>query len=196
MKKSVFVIGFLLPLFSFCCYAQQKMAVREIYYHVDENGNINERKILGERNLTFTRGRGLTQVSYHSGFRFGRANREVDIYNVDYISRKSGESTRVFDDRARLVECTVDSVTYSFSYNRYDDPVEIRWKYNREDRLSTVTFDYFYFCDVDCLKPKDKERDRYYRLGITPSGQGCPWMLRTIKKDGVTVQYAERKYKN
>lgn len=204
MKKLVFVISFLISMSSIICCGQGKVSVKEIFYRVDENGRINERKTLGKRTLVYAAGRGLIQIEFNGGFRRNSDLRDVDVYNiVGSPSAKIEKLTPVYDEQKRLIEYT-ESVDSGFikrfvTYNQYGDPIEIKSMLENEDgsvsALSTVTFDYFYFCDVLNLKPQDKELDKYYRLGIILSKQGCPWMLRTIKKDGVPIQHAERKYR-
>lgn len=205
MKNLAFIISFLISCISYtACGQKSKMSVREIYYQVSENGEVNERKTLGERNLIFANDRGVIHIEYRGGFRHNLESRDVDFYSVNSISKRSIKETMVYDDNKRLIECMeqIDSlvtVKNQISYNSYDDPVEIKSVLENSDGvsdlLSVITFEYFYFCDVPCLKPAGKEIDKYYKLGVIPSGRGCPWMLRTIKKDGVTIQHAERKYR-
>lgn len=206
MKKLVFAIVFIISFFSFSCVGQKnKMSVREIYYSVDEQGIVNERRMIGERLLVFTRERGATQIKYHGGFRHDLESREVDSYDVfRTIPNKSEKETRVYDDHSRLVACVervddVSSIKYTISYNQYDDPIEIKSVRDNSDgitvSLPTITFNYFYFCDVPTLEYEDKEIAHYHQLRIVPSERGCPWMLRTIKKDGIIIQHVERKYR-
>lgn len=206
MKKLVFTISFLISMSSIICCGQGEVSVREIYYQVDKNGNIKDRKTLGERRLVYTPGRGLTQMEFNGGFRHNLDIRDVDVYNIaGSLSAKTERLTPVYDEQKRLIEYSESADSGTFikhfvSYNQYDDPIEIKSMLENEDgnisALSTITFDYFYFCDVPNLKPQDKELDKYYRLGIILSKQGCPWMLRTVKQDGVPVQHTERKYHN
>ncbi len=203
MKKLVFTISFLVSMFAVTCYGQGEVSLREIYYQVDEKGNINERKTLGERALVYSPDRGMTKIEYRGGFRHHLDIRDVDVYNVKRaVSEKLAP---VYDEQKRLVEYrefadSVSWIKYFISYNQYDDPVELKSVFEKEDGsvfvLPTITFKYFYFCDVPLLKPGDKELDNYRRVGLISSEQGCPWMLRTVNKDGVTVQHAERKYGN
>ncbi|MDR2916633.1 MAG: hypothetical protein LBV74_17695 [Tannerella sp.] len=206
MKKLVFVISFLISMSSVICCGQGEVSVREIYYQVDKNGNIKERKTLGERTLVYTPGRGLTKMEFNGGFRHNLDIRDVDVYNITgSLSAKTEKLAPVYDDQKRLVEYSESAgsgtlIKHFVGYNQYDDPIEIKSTLENEDGtvsvLPTMTFDYFYFCDVPNLKPQEKELDKYYRLGIILSKQGCPWMLRTVKKNGVPVQHAERKYRD
>lgn len=206
MKKLVFAISFFMLCVSYNAYGQKhKVSVREIYYQVSDNGEVNERKTLGEQDLVFAKGRGLIHIEYRAGFRHDLEAREVDFYTVGSITKRSKKETRVYDDNKRLVKCTeqtdsLATVNYQISYNPYDDPIEIKSVRENSDGTSsilpTITIEYFYFCEMPPIKPSEKEIDKYYKCGVIPSERGCPWMLRTLKKDGVTIQHAERKYGN
>jgi len=203
MRKLIVAIVFCISLFSLHCFGQNEITVREIFYQVDEDGTIHVRKTLGERVLVYIGGRGLTRIEYEGGFRRNEVNRNVDVYDISLSkSLKINMSESIFDERKRLVECTEQSsnstcIKHFIRYNQYDDPVEIKSVINNGNGestcLSTVTFEYIYFCDYPLLKLPDAQLNIYHNAGFISSKQGCPWMLRTIKKDGVTVQHAERK---
>ena len=205
MKKFVFVISFLVSFLSVNCLGKDKITVREIYYHVSENGEVNDRKIIQDRILEFSLNRGLTKISNNNHSISSLDIPNEGIYDLRSITKRSEKSTLVYDDRKRLIECTehkdnVSSIKYCISYNQYDDPVEIKSVLENNDgtpsHLQTVTIEYFYFCDVPNLKPRDKDLKEYFDSGVISSERGCNWMLRTIKKDGIRVQHAERKYSN
>ena len=128
-----------------------------------------------------------------------------ELYDVRTITKRSDKATLVYDDNEYLIECAemkdnISSVKYYFSYNKYDDLAEIRSVLVNSDGttsdLQTITIEYFYFCDVPVIKPGKKQLKRYYDFGLISSEQGCNWMLRTVKKDGIIIQHAERKISN
>ena len=203
MKKLVFAISFLVSL-SVNCFGKDKITVREIYYQVSEDGEVNDRKIIQDRTLEFNLNRGSTRIS--SNIRRGNSTYvpNEELYNIRSITKKSDKETLVYDDKKRLIECTehkdnASSIKYHISYNKYDDPAEIKSVQENSDGTSserqTVTIEYLYFCDVPNLKPTEKELKKYYGCGVISSEQGCNWMRRTVKKDGMIVQHTERKYK-
>jgi len=205
MKKLVFAIGFFVSFFSFNCFGKDKITVREIYYQVNDNGEVNDRKIIQDRTIEFSLNRGSTKIS--SNIRRGNSTYvpNEELYDIRAITKRSDKATLVYDDKERLIECTenkdnASSVKYYFSYNKYDDLAEIKSVQVNSDGassdLQTVTIEYFYFCDVPVIKPGKKELKKYYDFGLISSEQGCNWMLRTVKKDGVIVQHAERKISN
>ena len=205
MKKLVFTISLCVSLLSFNCFGKDKITVREIYYQVSEDDEVNDRKIIQDRTIEFNLNRGRTRIS--SNIRLGNSLYvpNEDIYDLRIITNRSASTSLVYDDRKRLIECKEkndngSSIKYNISYNKYDDPVEIKSMLENNDgtssHLQTVTIEYFYFCDVPNLKPKDKELKMYFSYGIISSEQGCYWMRRTVKKDGIIVQHAERKYTN
>ena len=203
MKKLVFAISFLVSLLSVNCFGKDKITVREIYYQVSEDGEVNDRKTIQDRTIEYNLNRGATKISNNKWLGNSTYVPNEELYKLRLITKRSDKETLVYDDRKRLIECTehkdnASSIKYYISYNKYDDPSEIKSVLENNDGtssdLQTVTIEYFYFCDVPNLKPKDKELERYYRFGIIASEQGCNWMRRTVKKDGITVQHAERKY--
>jgi hypothetical protein len=203
MKKLVFVIVFFVSFFSANCFGKGKITVREIYYQVNEKGEVNDRKKIQDRTLEFNLNRGCTRISgnIHRGSSLYVPNE--DLYDIRAITKRSDKATLVYDDKERLIECTenkdnASSVKYYFSYNKYDDVAEIKLVQENGDGTSydqqTTTLEYLYFCDVPNLQPKDKDLKKYYDFGLITSEQGCTWMRRTVKKDGAIVQHAERKY--
>ena len=205
MKKLVFAISFLVSLLSVNCFGQDKITVREIYYQVSKDGEVNDRKTIQDRTIEYNLNRGATKISSN----ITRGNSiyvpNEDLYDLRKISNRSDKQTLVYDDNKRLIECTEhkdnsSTIKYYISYNKYDDPAEIKYMLENSDGtfsdMQTVTIEYFYFCDMPVIKPMEKEIKRYYKFGIIPSEQGCNWMLRTVKKDGLIVQHAERKYNN
>jgi len=204
MKKLVFAISFLVSLLSVNCFGKDKITVREIYYQVSESGEVNDRKIIQDRSIEFNLNRGATKISSNKWLGNSLYVPDEELYELRLITKRSDKETLVYDDRKRLIECTEhkdnsSSIKYYISYNKYDDPAEIKYVLDNNDGtssdLQTVTIEYFYFCDVPNLKPKEKELEKFYSCGVIPSEQGCNWMRRTVKKDGIIVQHAERKYK-
>ena len=203
MKKIVFAISFLVSFFAVNCFGQDKIMVREIYYQVSEDGEVNDRKTIQDRTIEFNLKRGATRISsnIHRGNSSYVPNEE--IIDIRLITNRSDKATLVYDDRQFLIECMEhkddsSSIRHYISYNNYSDPTEIRSVSENHDGtttdLQTVTIEYFYYCDVPNLEPKDRELKIYYNYGIILSEGGCIWLRRTIKRDGVTVQHAERKY--
>jgi hypothetical protein len=205
MRKLVFAISFLVSLLSVNCFGKEKITVREIYYQVSEDGEVNDRKTIQDLNIEYNLNRGATKISNNKWLGNSSYIPNVDLYDLRKISNRSDKQTLVYDDNKRLIECTEhkdnsSTIKCYISYNQYDDPAEIKYVLENSDGTSsdiqTITIEYFYFCDVPSLKPTEKDIKRYYKFGIIPSEQGCNWMLRTVKKDGIIVQHAERKYYN
>ena len=205
MKKLVFAISFLVSLLSVNCFGQDKITVREIYYQVSEDGEVNDRKTIQDRTIEYNLNRGATKIS--SNIQRGNSTYvpNEELYDLRKISNRSDKETMVYDENKRLIECTEykdnsSTIKYYISYNQYDDLAEIKYVLENNDGTSsdmqTVTIEYFYYCDMPVLKPTGILLKKYYKFGIIPSEQGCFWMLRTVKKDGIIVQHAERKYKN
>ena len=205
MKKLVFAISFLVSFFSVNCFGKDKITVREIYYQVNDKGEVNDRKIIQDRSIEFSLNRGATKISSNKWLGNSLIVPNEELYDLRKIYNRSDKQTLVYDDNKRLIECTEQkdnssTIKYYISYNKYDDPAEIKYVLENSDGtfsdMQTITIEYFYFCDVPNLKPTEKDIKRYYKFGIIPSEQGCNWMLRTVKKDGLIVQHAERKYNN
>ena len=206
MKKLVFAIVFGVLLCSTDGFGQKSMTVKEFFYQVDEDGTIHKDKILGERIVKYTAGRGATKVVYGGDFRHDLKIREVEKldFSISLLSKKKKHET-VYDDNKRLIEFTEypesnTTIKHVISYNQYDDPVTIKSEIQNGNgaptRYSTVTFEYFYFDDYPVINFSDEEINRFYKTGLIKSKQGSPWMIRTIKKDDIVIQYIERKIRN
>ena len=204
MKKLVFAISFLVSLLSVNCFGKDKITIREIYYQVSDDGEVNDRKNIQDRTIEYNLNRGATKISSNKWLGNSLYVPNEELYDLLDIFLRSDKETLVYDDSKRLIECTEhkdnSSIKYYISYNKYDDPAEIKYMLENSNGtfsdMQTITIEYFYFCDVPNLKPTENVIKMYYKFGIIPSEQGCYWMRRTVKKDGVIVQHAERKYNN
>ena len=204
MKNFVFATIFGVLLLSMDSFGQKSITVKEIFYQVDGDGSIHKEKILGERTVKYTAGRGATKIVYGGDFRHDLKIREVEKLDFSQILlSKKKKDEPVYDANNRLVELTEHpesntTIKHVISYNQYSDPVTIQSESqngNGAPVRSTITFEYFYFDDFPVIKNSEHTLKRYYKMGLIKSEQGSPWMLRTVKKDGVAVQCVERKIK-
>ena len=199
MKKFLCVIGFFALFITTNACAQREIVVKEIYYFIDNDGKIDKSKKIKEREMTFHKERGCIRIENKNDFRKRTHDYDADMYKLQIPAN----SDKIYDENGRIIGYSeqADSVThikYAITYNEYDDPVEIKsvHEVNGENTTtSTLSFEYFYLGDIYHANA-EKDNKKYFKLGIITSEKGCPWLLRTIKKDSFTVEFAERKYRN
>lgn len=198
MKKLVFLSALL--LFSVCQITAQKLRIKEYYYSVNADGEVDRKKVIEKRQLIYDKKRGLISVENLSGFnRNIGGDLQSDLYyNLPQI--KSGDNNYKFDDKNRIVEHIekIDGgvfIKHNYKYNNWGDLVEDKCTTvdNSGKTLSesTLSYEYVYLDDFTYAKKDNKD----YISG-TKHNYDSTWVLRTIKKNGVIVQYTERKISN
>ncbi|MCD7901431.1 MAG: hypothetical protein LUH22_16680 [Bacteroides sp.] len=171
-------------------------SIEEFYFFVNEKGEIDKEKVTEKRKLVYHK-----ELGYHP-VNTGKKKNSQESQADAYYKLPEIEHQKVgclYDDNQKVIEYTeqIDDhqqIRHVYTYNDRGDLLEDRStmiENNISSQESVLTYEYFYLDDFEYATKKGKK----YIAGMKRNS-ATSWVLRTIKKDGVVVQFTERKIKN
>lgn len=188
MKKLVFL---LLPAFLFSCTNKiiaRKIYVQEYYYLINYKGEVSRDKTLEKRTLVYDKKFEL--ISSQSSPSDSISGLYYRIPQIDSKNSKYDENNRIIE-YSESQDKTLTRTHY-YTYNEWGDLLQDKQlSTDRSGKIvsqSILSYEYTYLDEFVYAKKNNKN----YISGRRPNYDST-WALRIIKKDGIIVQYTERK---
>jgi len=195
MKKSV-ILSFLLVIETSCCATsndsvhESYYSVREIYYAVNKD-TIDRNCIIENRFLSYSRDwEFLSGYMIDEGQQDSLSSDASEYYRIPSVSSDSCLVKR--DSSNRMVHYETGSgdeqILHSCKYDQWGNLTEDKSVYANDPSkiVEVLTYEYMYLTNFNYRTKKNGKLE-------IKSVDTSPWVARTIRKNGRTVEFTERK---